>query len=87
MNEETRTAIEQLSSLAMQSEVSNLVNWNILTVPKEELYNTMAQNVIEQMDAVEEEQRAVVAMATMTKLLVENLIFMSMLKGGNVDEN
>lgn len=87
MNEETKTAIEQLATLAMQSEVSNLVNWDILTVPKEDVYMTMAQNVIEQMESVDDDQRAVVAMATMTKLLVENLIFMSMLKGGNVNES
>lgn len=83
MNEEMQSAVEQLSTLAMQSDVSELVNWDILTVPREEVYQTMAKNVIEQMELVQEDQRAVVAMATMTKLLVENLIFMSMVKGDN----
>ena len=70
----------------MQSEVSNAIDWSVLTAPKEEVYAAMAKNVIEQMENVPEDQRAIVAMATMTKLLVENVIFTSMVSG-NEHEN
>ena len=41
----------------------------------------MAKNVFEQLDSLPEEQRAAVAMASMTKLLVENFCLGTILNG------
>ena len=41
----------------------------------------MASQVFEQMEGCPEDQRAVVAMATMTKLLVENFVLNLRLEG------
>lgn len=65
---------KQLAQLAMESELSVNVDWTVLNVDKEEAFETMAAKVYEQLDAVPEDQRAIVAMATMTRLLVENFV-------------
>lgn len=77
-----QNTINQLATLAQQSEMVDGLDWSILKVPKEEIFKAMAARVLEQLSAVEENQRAVVAMATMTKLLVENIIFSGMIKNG-----
>ena len=48
---------------------------------KEQAYLMMASQVLEQMESCPEDQRAVVAMATMTKLLVENFVLNLRLEG------
>tara|TARA_B110000503_G_C7015578_1_gene357576 strand:+ start:254 stop:514 length:261 start_codon:yes stop_codon:yes gene_type:complete len=83
--EDNQTTIEQLAELAMQSEMSSSIDWNTLNVTKQDAFIMMAKNVIEQMDTLPEDQRAVVAMATMTKLLVENFILNIQAKGSNND--
>ena len=67
--------IEQLSALAMEAGLDEDINLAELNVDKQELYKHMASNVFQQMNNVSENERAVVAMATMTKLLVENFIY------------
>jgi|TARA_B110000503_G_C6896065_1_gene308788 hypothetical protein len=64
--------IAQLAELAMQSEMSIPIEWDRYEFTEQEIFVKMASNVLEQMEALPEDQRAVVAMATMTKLLVEN---------------
>tara|TARA_B110000285_G_scaffold45476_1_gene50837 strand:+ start:95 stop:334 length:240 start_codon:yes stop_codon:yes gene_type:complete len=73
-------AIEQLSTLAQESDMAMPVDWEGLNISKDEIFKHMATNVLQQLESVSEEQRAVVAMATMTKLLVENFIHSHMAK-------
>jgi len=80
-NLETRQTVEQLAELAMESEMVDPIDWGMLSISEREAFVMMASNVIEQLEAVPEEQRAVVSMATMTKLLVENFVLQLRLKG------
>ena len=52
-----------------------------------EAFEMMATNVLEQLMALPENQRAVVAMASMTKLLVENFVLNLRLKGAENVKN
>ena len=73
--------IDQLSQLAQESEMSVVIDWEEMNISKSEIFNHMASNVLQQMESVDENERAVVAMATMTKLLVENFIYKAKLNG------
>tara|TARA_B110000977_G_C10603591_1_gene309250 strand:+ start:159 stop:401 length:243 start_codon:yes stop_codon:yes gene_type:complete len=73
--------IDQLSQLAQESEMSVDINWDEMKISKNDIFNHMANNVLQQMESVDENERAVVAMATMTKLLVENFIYNSKING------
>ena len=64
---EKQATIQQLAQLAMEGDNVNPIEWGEL--------------VFEQMDGMPEEQRAVVSMATMTKLLVENFVLNLRLEG------
>jgi|TARA_B110000977_G_scaffold27854_1_gene35473 hypothetical protein len=72
--------IEQLANLAMEAELAEPIDWDAIGADPKEAFMLMAANVIEQMEAVPEDQRAVIAMATMTKLLVENFASNAKLK-------
>ncbi len=73
--------IEDLAKLAMEGQLANPIDWNALGVSREDAYRTMASNVISQLETVPEENFAAVAMATITKLLVENFAANLRLKG------
>ena len=72
--ENKEETVKQLAELAMQSEMAVSIDWNKLNLTQQDAFVMMASNVVEQMESLPEDQRAVVAMATMTKLLVENFI-------------
>ena len=72
--DELRDTITKLADLAMQAELIEPIDWEALEINQQQLFMLMASNVIEQMESVEEDQRAPVALATITKLLVENYI-------------
>jgi hypothetical protein len=65
---------ETIANLAMQAEITDPVDWGMLSIEETQAYNMMANSVKEQMAGIPEDQRLVVAMATMTKLLVENFV-------------
>lgn len=75
--------IEQLSQLAQEAALADPINWEGMNVSKDDVYKHMAKNVLDQMESVNEQERAVVAMATMTKLLVENFIYKARLESRN----
>jgi hypothetical protein len=76
-----KVTIQQLADLAIEGESANPIEWGELAVEEEQAYLMMASQVLEQMEGCPEEQRAVVAMATMTKLLVENFVLNLRLEG------
>ncbi len=78
---EKRTTIAQLAEIAMEGEMTNPIEWGELAVEEKQAYQMMASQVFEQMEGCPEDQRAVVAMATMTKLLVENFVLNLRLEG------
>ena len=78
---ERKASILQLAELAMESEIADPIDWGMLSISERDAYIMMASNVIEQLESVSDEERPVVAMATITKLLVENFVLNLRLKG------
>jgi hypothetical protein len=78
---EKKTTIEQLANIAMEGEMKDPIDWGELAIEERQAFEMMASQVFEQMDGMPEEQRAVVSMATMTKLLVENFVLNLRLEG------
>ena len=72
--DEQQTTIHQLAALAKEGAVKDPIDWAELAVEEDQAFLMMASQVFEQMEGCPEDQRAVVAMATMTKLLVENFV-------------
>lgn len=81
--ENANSTVKQLAELAMEAEISDPIDWGLLNVGEREAFEMMASQVLEQMFNVPENERAVVAMATMTKLLVENFVLNLQLKGAD----
>jgi len=71
----TRTeAVGQLAELAQEVEIKDPIDWGMLNIKESEAFEMMANSVLDQFYSVPEEHRHTVAMATMTKLLVENFV-------------
>lgn len=85
--ENANSTVKQLAELAMEAEMSDPIDWGLLNVSEREAFEMMASQVLEQMFNVPENERAVVAMATMTKLLVENFVLNLQLKGAENVKN
>lgn len=83
MNTEKHIKItpQQLASIAMDANTQDPIDWGMLSISEEQAFVMMACNVIEQMQDIPEDQREYVAMATMTKMLVENFVLNLRLKG------
>ena len=73
--------IKQLAELAMEGDMVHPIEWSLLNMSEQKAFEMMAGNVLEQLTNLPEDQRAVVAMASMTKLLVENFVLNLRLKG------
>lgn len=67
-------AVGILVNLAKDMEIKDSVDWSKLDIDENTIYETMASSVIDQMYSVPDNQRETVALATITKLLVENLV-------------
>jgi hypothetical protein len=66
--------VKQLVELAQESDNYDPIDWGQLKITEDHAYEMMASNVLEQFTGVPEDQRLTVAMATVTKLLVENFV-------------
>lgn len=65
--------IKQLANLAKELQKTDPIDFSLLNVGEDEAFEMMAKNVIEQFEAITNKEEAeVVALATITKLLVEN---------------
>lgn len=80
-NTENTLAIREISRLAKESKMSIDFDFAANGIKEDDIFSAMAKNVFEQLDSLPEEQRAAVAMASMTKLLVENFCLATTLKG------
>lgn len=67
-------AIGRLVGLAREVEIRDKIDWTQLKVTEEEIYETMASGVIDQMYSLPDEHREGVALATIVKLMVENFV-------------
>lgn len=84
---EKKISIEQLAELAMEGESSDPIDWGMLAISEKDAYLMMAANVIEQLNNTSETERPIIAMATITKLLVENFVLNLRLKGAENVKN
>ena len=77
MTEENLTkteAVGRLVGLAKEVEIRDPIDWTKMQVTEDQIYEMMASSVIDQMYSVPEDHRNTVALATLTKLLVENFV-------------
>ena len=77
MTEENLTkteAVGRLVGLAKDVEIRDPIDWTKMQVTEDQIYEMMASSVIDQMYSVPDDHRNTVALATLTKLLVENFV-------------
>ena len=86
-NLDEQITIKQLAELAMEGDMVDPIDWGLLNISEQRAFEMMAGQVLEQLTSLPEEQRAVVAMASMTKLLVENFVLNLRLKGAENVKN
>lgn len=73
--------VNQLAELAQEADLKDPVDWGLLTVDEKTAYNLMAASVLEQFSGIKGDEQLVIAMATITKLLVENFVLNLRLEG------
>lgn len=73
MKSQTLT-VDQLASIAQEAEIKDPILWSSMTVDKDTAYKLMASSVIEQFADLEEDEKMLIALGTITKLLVENFV-------------
>tara|TARA_B110000046_G_C12880027_1_gene349712 strand:+ start:433 stop:699 length:267 start_codon:yes stop_codon:yes gene_type:complete len=78
----TQEQVDELVDLAKHSELGDPIDWGLLAITEKQAYQMMASNVLEQINGLEKEQQTYIAMASMTKLLVENFVLNLKLYGG-----
>ena len=67
-------AVGRLVALAKEVEIKEPIDWNALQISEDHAYDLMANSVIDQMNSVPDDYKVSIMMATMVKLLVENLV-------------
>lgn len=65
---------KQLAQLAKEAEITDPIEWGELTIQEDVAYEMMAASVIEMMMKLTDNEKEVVAMASLVKLLVENFV-------------
>ena len=66
--------VETLAELAQEVELTDPIEWGMLSVDEETSYRLMATSVLELFDGIEKDQQLAIALASITKLLVENFV-------------
>lgn len=67
-------AVGKLVALAKEVDIKEPIDWNALQISEDHAYDLMANSVIDQMNTVPDDYKVSIMMATMVKLLVENLV-------------
>lgn len=82
MNKNTK--LDQLVELAMETEITDPIDWDMLSISEENAYRMMALHVLEMFDNKKDDKYFdIIVMSTMTKLLVENFVLNLKLKEKN----
>jgi hypothetical protein len=66
--------VDELVELAREGEKTDPIDWGMVPIEEEVAYRQMAQQVIEMMKSYNPADRQAVALAAITKLLVENFV-------------
>ena len=75
--------VDFLVDLAMECETEDPIDWGMLHITEKQAYQMMASQLLEQFDDVNKKDVMPVILATVTKLLVENLVLNLQLKGAD----
>lgn len=67
-------AVGELIKLAKEMDIKDPIDWNTIHLSEDQAYEMMAGSVLDQMFSIPESHREIVLLATLTKLLVENLV-------------
>jgi hypothetical protein len=67
-------SVEELAILAQEVEVTDPIEWGMLSIDERTSYRLMAANVLELFEGMEKDQQLTIALASITKLLVENFV-------------
>jgi hypothetical protein len=70
----TPAQVSQLVDLARECELGDPIDWGLLAITEHQAYQMMASSVLEQIEGLKQDEQLMIAMATMTKLLVENFV-------------
>jgi hypothetical protein len=70
-----KISVTQLAQLAKEVEITDPIEWGELSIQEDVAYEMMAASVIEMMMKLKDDEKEVVAMASIVKLLVENFVF------------
>lgn len=66
--------VDELVELAKEGEKVDPIEWDMIPIKEDDAYRSMAEQVIEMMKSYNPADRQTVALAAMTKLLVENFV-------------
>ena len=75
-----REAIGKIIELAKDIDVKDSIDYSFLNMSEDAAYDMVANNVLTQMYETPEHYRETIMMASMTKILVENLVLKSRLQ-------
>ncbi len=75
------TLTEQLATLAQEIEMSDPIDWGMLSINEEDAYKLIAASVLDNYLLTDKENRDILMLATVVKLVVENFVLnLKMLK-------
>jgi len=69
-----QTLLETLVEMAKEIESEDPIDYGMLDINEDTLYNLIATSVLETYLSNDKEQREMIALATITKLVVENFV-------------
>lgn len=69
-----RVTTSQLADLAMHIDQADPIDWGMLSIKEEDVYLMMAKQVLDMIREIEDEKQLMVAVASLTKLTVENFV-------------
>jgi hypothetical protein len=70
-----------LVDLAQEIDIKDSIDWGMLNVNEQQAFELMANSVVDQIHSLPEDQREIIMMASLTKLLVENFVLNARLNG------
>ncbi len=73
--------IKHLVELAKEVEMGDPIDWGMLNISEDQAYALMANQVLELFRDTPNDQRLTVALASLTKMLVENFVLNLKLQG------
>lgn len=68
------TLIDQLVAIAQEIEVTDPIDWGMLSISEEEAYRMIASSILESYLAGDADKRDMILLATVVKVTVENFV-------------